>query len=499
MVKLNDIVLSRKGVVMNWDIFYSFSEELSDCVCVLRRNEVVYENKSFKKIFSGQNKKQIIEYFVKESPGLKTHVNDKKNLTQVVWGRKNVGEFNIYKGVVQNLDFHQDLEESLEVYLHNLEEKEDLLSAFSAMAKAFMQKYGFYAVQGLSLSRQYLWPHFLVKENQVLTLDAKDKKFREALKNELENHPPGNVVNLKNPSFGYLCTEALGMVRDDVTVYAFMIKASHTYCFLVYSFEPYSPVKAKQTADFSSVLKAYGQCMEGFFKAKRTEARKSDFIAVLNHELRTPLNGILGYGQLLEELLDDLELKDSAHCIVLSGKRLLQLFENLILFQELRLSGYIIRRDIFHMADVTKRLGSEFQSKADEKKLLFEITDEVGGRPFEGDSRLLHHLFWNLIENAIKFTSKGQVSVHFRYDEVQGAILFQVKDTGAGFSVERRQEITRDFRQLDNTMTRSYEGIGLGLSIVKEILALLSGEFFVESKVGEGTKIDLKIPMQVYK
>jgi signal transduction histidine kinase len=230
---------------------------------------------------------------------------------------------------------------------------------------------------------------------------------------------------------------------------------------------------------------------------EQTQQAKSDFISILSHELRTPLNGILGYAQILMQTIKQKENHECLSYILQSGQRLLKIFENLILFQELRLKNYRLVNDNFSLIDIKRRIEFEFEAKVSEKnnQLQFLIQEDT---PLicKGDAFLLLTVLINLVDNANKFTQNGQIHILLNFHMEKNAINFHINDTGCGFPEDKIEQVGKDFQQIETAMTRNYEGLGIGLSLVKEILKIVEGDLIIESKVSSGTKIKVLFPIQ---
>jgi two-component system chemotaxis sensor kinase CheA len=222
---------------------------------------------------------------------------------------------------------------------------------------------------------------------------------------------------------------------------------------------------------------------------------KSEFLANISHELRTPLNSLL----ILSKLLVDNPKKnltpkqvEYAKTIYSSGNDLLSLINDLLDLAKIESGKMTVNAGKMVLSDVAAFVESYFKPVADEKRLPFRITidDDVPSSIYSDEVRV-EQVLKNLLSNAFKFTSEGEVRLEISTDKVQGAgtpmIAFAVTDTGIGIPEEKKQIIFNAFQQADGTTSRKYGGTGLGLSISKEIAELLGGKITVSSQKGKGS------------
>jgi len=232
-------------------------------------------------------------------------------------------------------------------------------------------------------------------------------------------------------------------------------------------------------------------------QAEAANAAKSIFLANMSHELRTPLNAISGFATLLRAGETAPERQEQFEIISHSSETLLGLIQDILNFTKIEAGRvapeprtFDIRRD---MAAVTK----QFLADALKKGLTLNLTvaPEVP-RWLEGDSALLRQILLNLIGNAVKFTATGRIDVRVQTGRAQTGklrdgeieLLFQVSDTGVGIAPEHRERIFEIFEQADNSFTRRFGGVGLGLAISKRLVSLLGGEIWLESAPSAGSR-----------
>ncbi|MGM9509789.1 response regulator [Larkinella sp. GY13] len=231
-----------------------------------------------------------------------------------------------------------------------------------------------------------------------------------------------------------------------------------------------------------------------------TTRYKSEFLANMSHELRTPLNSILLLSRLLaennEENLSDDQI-DYAKVIQSSGNGLLGLIDEILDLSKIEAGQMKLEYLDVSIPEITDELQALFAPLAKEKGLDFTITvEKTVPSVIETDKMRLGQILKNLISNALKFTSKGGITLTVkRLTPTDSTLSFVVKDTGIGIPPEKQQLIFEAFQQADGSTKRKYGGTGLGLSISRELAKLLGGEIVLASKVNEGSEFTVNIPV----
>ncbi|MDK2910084.1 MAG: hypothetical protein PWR20_1651 [Bacteroidales bacterium] len=229
-------------------------------------------------------------------------------------------------------------------------------------------------------------------------------------------------------------------------------------------------------------------------KAEESAALKSSLLSNMSHEVRTPLNSILGFSQLLYHNHPDLAVKEVAQKIHASGERLLKTLEAIMLVAQLD-SGLEPEPDNWPLDQALARVFLEYQSVTEEKGLLYLLEPEDDLWVYT-DEKLLSICVKELIDNAVKFTKEGGITVRLKaIQSPQGPMArIEVRDTGIGIPPSKHELIFKEFRQASEGMSRSFEGLGLGLSIVRRLVHLLGGSLSFESSLGNGTVFYLDLP-----
>ncbi len=231
-------------------------------------------------------------------------------------------------------------------------------------------------------------------------------------------------------------------------------------------------------------------------KVEESDKLKSTFLANVSHELRTPLNGILGFTEILKMDVDDPVIGEIVDYIDQSGNRLLGTLNSLIDLSLIETNKHEIDKQLVNVAELVRQKTDLFKSYISSKNLTFET--QLRGEILKArtDPRLLGHVINNLLDNAIKYTEEGGITVSLDNERV-GHRLFlviAVKDTGIGIDPSHYNRIFESFRQISEGYDREYEGIGIGLSICKNFVEMLDGEIWVDSTLGEGSTFHVRIP-----
>jgi len=235
-----------------------------------------------------------------------------------------------------------------------------------------------------------------------------------------------------------------------------------------------------------------------FTHEAEVDRMKSDFVAMVSHELRTPLNSVLGYADMLHEgVYGKMEERQSGVMarIIANTNKLLVIVNDLLDQAQIEAGKLALHNRHFQPGELIEYVRQVMDNIAREKKIRLVTTCQDNlPRMLYGDPQRLNQILVNLVNNAVKFTEKGQVEVRFSLaDENHWAI--EVKDTGPGIPVDVQQIIFEPFRQADVEATRRPGGIGLGLSIVKQMVGLMQGEIQVQSQLGQGSTFTVILPI----
>lgn len=236
-------------------------------------------------------------------------------------------------------------------------------------------------------------------------------------------------------------------------------------------------------------------------QAEEASQAKTTFLARVSHELRTPLNAIIGFSSLLEASEKNEENRETIELITNSGRRLLLMVSDLLDLSNINAGELDRIENVFSLEKLIERLYATFLMKADEKKIQFMVDFGKEIPPLLiGDDLHLEQILSNLIDNAIKFTQKGSVSLSLRRyvgnsDSLEN-ILFTVNDTGSGISEANLERIFHQFSQEEGYLSREHEGSGLGLAITRDLVKHMDGTIDVESEKDKGSTFSIILPFK---
>ncbi|HEY0340274.1 MAG TPA: ATP-binding protein, partial [Steroidobacteraceae bacterium] len=230
--------------------------------------------------------------------------------------------------------------------------------------------------------------------------------------------------------------------------------------------------------------------------AESANRMKDEFLAVVSHELRTPLNAILGWATLLNGgRLDTARTRQANDAIVRNARAQAQLIEDLLDISRI-ISG-TLRLDVqrVDLVQVIERALTTVMPAAEAKGLrIFKVFDPNAG-PVSGDPGRLQQIVWNLLSNAVKFTPKGG-RIQVLLERINSHVEIRVSDSGQGIATGFLELVFERFRQVDSSTTRAHGGLGLGLSIVRQLVDLHGGNVIAESAgPGKGATFVVRLPL----
>ena len=251
--------------------------------------------------------------------------------------------------------------------------------------------------------------------------------------------------------------------------------------------------------DITQLEQARAQAIEEMQRADLANRSKSDFLANMSHELRTPLNAIMGYSEMTaRELKGPIGTpcyRDYAARILESAGLLLELINDILDVSKIEAGKVDIEPRPMKLEETIRSCLAMTAERADEKSLEIDVQLPDGLPRLLADPRLIKQILLNLLSNAVKFTEPGgRVTVEARLTD-DGCLHLTVADTGIGISEDMIGAVLEPFTQIDNALTKRFEGAGLGLTIVQSLVSLLGGKFELHSTPGEGTRATVRLPV----
>ncbi|MCX7833168.1 MAG: PAS domain S-box protein [Ignavibacteria bacterium] len=232
-------------------------------------------------------------------------------------------------------------------------------------------------------------------------------------------------------------------------------------------------------------------------RAEEMNRIKSNFLAQMSHELRTPMVGIIGFSDILKENLKEKHLIEFAEKINKSSKRLLDTLNQLLDLSIIEAKKLKVKYSTFNVIKEIKDVVTFFESFAKEKNLELKFESEYDDLLIYSDVALIRQILNNLINNSIKYTNQGHIKVKLTLEEKEKRkfVCITVEDTGIGIPKEKQDIIWDSFRQVSEGHGRTFEGVGLGLTITKNLVNTLDGEIYLkESNIDKGSVFVVLLP-----
>ncbi len=229
----------------------------------------------------------------------------------------------------------------------------------------------------------------------------------------------------------------------------------------------------------------------------RNRRMKEDFLANLSHELRTPLSAVIGHSAILNDELQGVVTPDQRTAlerIQINSFELLNMVEGVLLLNALDAGEVAINIQPFNVNELVARAVEKFRPLATEKGLLIRAELPAGGLSVISDAEKIERTLWALLDNAVKFTPGGVVSVCVHQAQQPNAVDIEVSDTGIGMHGDEVTHALEGLAQVDSSTRRRFRGLGIGLRMATRLIELLGGTIRVRTEVGKGTQFIVTIP-----
>lgn len=221
---------------------------------------------------------------------------------------------------------------------------------------------------------------------------------------------------------------------------------------------------------------------------------KTIFLDNMSHELRTPITVILGYAGILYEEIKDPDLKEMAEIILKSSNRLTEALNLLLDQSDVASERLKVELKEENLCDFLKETYNVYKPITEDKGLILNYNNKLDFAKCSIDRKMFTKVSNNLLNNAIKFTEKGSITITLDIDSEKKFYIIDFEDTGIGIAEDKLSLIFEAFRQVSEGMNRIYQGIGLGLSVSKKFVELMNGDLTVKSTPNVGTTFTIKIP-----
>jgi signal transduction histidine kinase len=236
-------------------------------------------------------------------------------------------------------------------------------------------------------------------------------------------------------------------------------------------------------------------------RSAKTKLRqvKADFLSNVSHELRTPLSVVVGFVYLLlNQVIGKLsnEQQKVLETVYRNSEELLELIDNVLWMTSLNAGDAAATVERFDAREIVREAVNRYERILHEKGLVLSVELTDGGMFIFSDRSKVERIFQNVLNNAIKFTSQGEIKVKAHLTADRSNIEFEVTDTGIGIEKNKMDSIFEPFQQVDMSSHRSFSGLGLGLTVARRMVELIGGTLEISSEAGKGTRVLMRFPSQ---
>jgi signal transduction histidine kinase len=227
---------------------------------------------------------------------------------------------------------------------------------------------------------------------------------------------------------------------------------------------------------------------------------KSDFLSNISHELRTPLSVVVGFvylllNQVIGKLTEDQQ--KVLETVYRNSEELLELIDNVLWMTSLNAGDANATMERFDARHVLSEAMKRHEKAIRDKGLRLEVKLPDGDMSLVSDRAKVERVFQNVLNNAVKFTSEGEIVVQAQNSPQRDSVEIEISDTGVGIEQSKIDSIFEPFHQADNSIHRSFSGLGIGLTVARRMAELVGGKLTVTSEVGVGTRVSMTFPSQV--
>lgn len=237
----------------------------------------------------------------------------------------------------------------------------------------------------------------------------------------------------------------------------------------------------------------FKEIQQAYQELQKLDHMKTEFINIAAHELRTPLAILMGHADLLESDVEDDEIKQRLQIIVRNALRLRGLIDALLDLRHLETGEAQVRITRFDIQDLIADVLDDFRPTAEKRDIRISVRSGNDLSDIQNDRAKIQYTLTNLVDNALRFTPEGG-EVGLDIDKHDHEIWISVWDTGVGIPAEEFDNIFRPFYQVEDSLTREHEGMGVGLSIAKGLIELCGGRIWVESELSQGSRFTFAVP-----
>lgn len=388
----------------------------------------------------------------------------------------------LFKGKKAILEIFQDItekkavEKKVKLLAHSLEGISECVSITDTddiliyVNESFLQTYGY-------TEQELIGQHI----NIVRTHETINGHVRDILPETIEGGWRGEIMNKRKDGTEFPILLSTSVIKDE---------------------NQYPIALIGVAIDITEMKKNREELIAAKESAEESNRLKSAFLATMNHELRTPLNHILGFSELIMSGVATEENVSFASSIHTSGQSLLSIIEGVFDLALVEHANIKLRKQTFSLMDHFMENKASFDNilrtsaKHEQITLFFRPDASWLSSYVTADRSKINQILTNLFRNAVKFTQKGTIEFGYKIED-KSRLTFYVKDTGIGIPTDKQEIIFDFFRQGDDSYTRVYGGIGIGLAISQKIAKILDGELKVVSQPGVGSTFSLTIPVEL--